>query len=109
MGLVHRLANRLRLDYRIYRSTFEMGRNLAGLAAGGTGRIRGARFNAEGGETMMKRLQTKFSLAAIVALSLLMGCNARLPGQPTEAERWRAPADISDFSELYTQNCAGCH
>jgi mono/diheme cytochrome c family protein len=58
---------------------------------------------------MIKRLQSKLSLAGLVALSLLMGCNARLPGQPSEAERWRAPADISDFSELYTQNCAGCH
>jgi len=48
-------------------------------------------------------------LAGIVALSLLMGCNARLPGKPTEADRWRAPADVSDFNELYTQNCAGCH
>ena len=48
-------------------------------------------------------------LAGIVALFQLMGCNARLPGKPTEAERWRAPADVSDFTELYTQNCAGCH
>ena len=48
-------------------------------------------------------------LAAIIAISFLMGCNARLPGKPTEADRWRAPADVSDFSELYTQNCAGCH
>jgi len=49
------------------------------------------------------------SLAGIISLFLLMGCNARLPGKPTEADRWRAPADVSDFRELYTQNCAGCH
>lgn len=49
------------------------------------------------------------SLAGIISLFLLMGCSARLSGKPTEAERWRAPADVSDFSELYTQNCAGCH
>ena len=53
----------------------------------------------------MKRL----SLAGIISLFLLMGCNARLPGKPTEADRWRAPADVSDFNELYTTNCAGCH
>jgi cytochrome c oxidase cbb3-type subunit 3 len=57
----------------------------------------------------MKRLQMGLSLAAIPALSLLMGCNARLPGKPTAAERWRAPADVSDFNQLYRQNCAGCH
>ena len=51
----------------------------------------------------------RLSLAVIISLFLLMGCNARLPGKPTEAERWRAPADVSDFTELYTQNCAGCH
>jgi cytochrome c oxidase cbb3-type subunit III len=51
----------------------------------------------------------RLSLVGIISLFLLMGCNARLPGKPTEADRWRAPADISDFTELYTQNCAGCH
>ena len=48
-------------------------------------------------------------LALIVALSSLTGCNVRLPGKPTEAERWRAPEEVSDFNELYTTNCAGCH
>lgn len=57
---------------------------------------------------MMTRMH-KFWLALIVALSSVMGCNMRLPGKPTEAERWRAPEDVSDFNELYTTNCAGCH
>lgn len=57
----------------------------------------------------MNRLQNNFWLALIVALSSLMGCNVRLPGKPTEAERWRAPEEVSDFNELYTTNCAGCH
>ncbi len=57
----------------------------------------------------MKTIFCARLLAGIVALSLLMGCNVRLPGQPTEIERWRAPADVSDFNELYTENCAGCH
>jgi mono/diheme cytochrome c family protein len=39
----------------------------------------------------------------------LTGCNVHLPGQPTEAERWRAPGQITDFNQLYTENCAGCH
>ena len=58
---------------------------------------------------MMNRLQINFWLVFIVALLSLMGCNVRLPGKPTEAERWRAPEDVSDFNELYTTNCAGCH
>ena len=49
-----------------------------------------------------------FAALTFVMLSLA-GCNVRLPGQPTEAERWRAPADISDFNQLYQENCAGCH
>lgn len=57
----------------------------------------------------MNKLQNKFRLALIVALSSFMGCNLRLPGKPTEAERWRPPEDVSHFNELYTTNCAGCH
>jgi mono/diheme cytochrome c family protein len=47
--------------------------------------------------------------AVIVGALLSASCEARLPGQPTEAERWRAPADVTDFNQLYAQNCAGCH
>jgi len=57
----------------------------------------------------MNRFQIGFFGAGILAISLLTGCNARLPGQPTEAERWRAPAEITDSNQLYAQNCAGCH
>jgi cytochrome c oxidase cbb3-type subunit 3 len=47
--------------------------------------------------------------AGFIAFFLLTGCNLRLPGKPTEAEKWRAPEDVSDFKQLYTTNCAGCH
>jgi len=57
----------------------------------------------------MNRHPIGLSIAGIVAVFLLTGCNVDLPGQPTEAERWRAPADVSDFNQLYSQNCAGCH
>lgn len=57
----------------------------------------------------MNGLRVGLYLACLAALSSLAGCNARLPGQPTEAERWRAPADVTDFNQLYTENCAGCH
>src|SRR6266496_4430498 len=55
------------------------------------------------------RLQIGIAGAVVLAITLLTGCSAHLPGQPSEADRWRAPAEISDFNQLYTQNCAGCH
>jgi mono/diheme cytochrome c family protein len=58
---------------------------------------------------MIARLQIGLAASVGLAITLLAGCNARLPGQPNEAERWRAPNEITDFNQLYTQNCAGCH
>ena len=58
---------------------------------------------------MMKLYEIGLSVAFVFALFSLTGCNVRLPGQPTEAERWRAPSEVSDFTQLYRQNCAGCH
>ena len=49
-----------------------------------------------------------FAALTFVMLSLT-GCNVHFPGQPTEAKRWRAPSEISDFNQLYQENCAGCH
>jgi mono/diheme cytochrome c family protein len=58
---------------------------------------------------MIARLQIGLAASVGLAITLLAGCSARLPGQPNEAERWRAPAEITDFNQLYIQNCAGCH
>jgi len=58
---------------------------------------------------MTARLQIGLCGAVVVATVLLTSCSRRLPGQPSEAERWRAPNEITDFNQLYTQNCAGCH
>lgn len=63
---------------------------------------------------MIKRFQRGFFVAGTLGIFLLIGfllsgCNVRLPGKPTEAERWRAPAEVTDFNQLYVQNCAGCH
>jgi mono/diheme cytochrome c family protein len=59
---------------------------------------------------MTSRLRIKLAGVMVIAtLTLLTGCSARLPGQPSEAERWRAPAEITDFNQLYTRSCAGCH
>ncbi|HZE70507.1 MAG TPA: c-type cytochrome [Pyrinomonadaceae bacterium] len=58
---------------------------------------------------MIARLQVGVAASVGLAITVLAGCSARLPGQPNEAERWRAPAEITDFNQLYPQNCAGCH
>ena len=44
----------------------------------------------------------------ILAVGWVSGCD-RLPGKPTEADRWVAPSEVADFHQLYSQNCAGCH
>jgi len=57
-------------------------------------------------------MTTKRCVAAaclgLVVLSLATGCD-RLPGKPKAAERWMAPAQVTDFTQLYAHNCAGCH
>src|SRR6476619_2433517 len=58
---------------------------------------------------MTAKLQIRIAIVVVLAIALLTGCSVHLPGQPSEAERWRAPAEISDFNQLYTQSCAGCH
>jgi cytochrome c oxidase cbb3-type subunit III len=50
------------------------------------------------------------SLIAIASLATLMlcGCDS-LPGRPTKADYPLRPSDVTDFSALYGENCAGCH
>ena len=44
----------------------------------------------------------------ILVSGLASGCN-RLPGKPSEADRWVASSEVANFDQLYAQNCAGCH
>jgi mono/diheme cytochrome c family protein len=44
---------------------------------------------------------------ALVVVSVA-GCDG-LPGGPTEAERPLRPSQVKDFTQLYSQNCSGCH
>jgi len=44
----------------------------------------------------------------LLALVATAGCD-RIPGQPKPDSRWTSPADITDFTTLYRQNCLGCH
>ena len=49
-------------------------------------------------------------LGASVALSVMLfsACNTHL-GRPSKDSEVLAPSDVSDFSTLYAENCAGCH
>jgi mono/diheme cytochrome c family protein len=47
-------------------------------------------------------------LLALMIVCLATGCD-QLPGKPTPEDRWKAATEITDFSQLYALNCAGCH
>jgi cytochrome c oxidase cbb3-type subunit 3 len=46
---------------------------------------------------------------AAAVLSLLLSACSSLPGKPSKDSEIPAPSEISDFSTLYTENCAACH
>lgn len=48
------------------------------------------------------------SALVVLASAWVAACQS-IPGKPTEKDRWVAPAQISDFDQLYGQNCSGCH
>jgi len=49
-------------------------------------------------------------LAAILMLATFVVAACEwVPGKPKAEERWVPPAQITDFNQLYSQNCAGCH
>lgn len=49
-------------------------------------------------------LAASLGLAASVALT---ACDP--PGKPPLSKKWQAPAEVTDFTKLYQQNCLGCH
>ncbi len=52
----------------------------------------------------------KRALTAMVALTILaLGAGCQPPGKPSEKDRWKPPSQVTDFRQLYAQNCAGCH
>jgi mono/diheme cytochrome c family protein len=57
----------------------------------------------------VKQVRYLVSFVALAMSSiLLIGCSTS-PGQPKQASEVPAPGDVTDFSTLYSQNCAGCH
>jgi cytochrome c oxidase cbb3-type subunit III len=49
------------------------------------------------------------SRSAAALLGLLLSACGSPPGRPTADSEIPVPSDVSDFSTLYAQNCAGCH
>jgi len=51
------------------------------------------------------------ALAVTIAIAIIAtgpGCPPP-PGKPSEKDRWAPPSQVTDFRQLYAQNCAGCH
>jgi mono/diheme cytochrome c family protein len=53
----------------------------------------------------------KRALAAMFAITILaIGASCPPPpGKPAIEDRWAPPSQVTDFRQLYAQNCAGCH
>ena len=47
-------------------------------------------------------------VAGLVVSGDMVGCE-RMPGKPTEQERWAPPTAVMKFDVLFTKHCAGCH
>jgi cytochrome c oxidase cbb3-type subunit III len=47
-------------------------------------------------------------LVILIFVLLGAGCD-RLPGKPTLEARWKPATEVTDFSQLYAENCSGCH
>jgi cytochrome c oxidase cbb3-type subunit III len=46
--------------------------------------------------------------SAVLSMMLLSACSSP-PGRPSKGSEIPAPSEVSDFSTLYSENCAGCH
>jgi cytochrome c oxidase cbb3-type subunit III len=54
-----------------------------------------------------RNLKSLFAIASLAAFALA-GCDS-LPGRPTQADLPLRPTNVTDFTTLYGENCAGCH
>src|SRR5262249_17273310 len=111
--MVHRLSGRLRACRRLHRPSYRDGRDDAVLAAGGESGAESARAVAgevAAGEGRGGMIVVR-ALAAMIRMAIrgsAAGC-PRPPGKPVEKDRWKPPSQVTDFRQLYGQNCAGCH
>src|SRR5262245_33676828 len=111
--MVHRLSGRLRACRRLHRPSHPDGRDDADLAAGRESGVRSPRrvsgeISAREGRGAMIIARALAATIAITIIATGAGCPP-LPGKPSEKDRWVAPSQVTDFRQLYAQNCAGCH
>jgi cytochrome c oxidase cbb3-type subunit III len=45
----------------------------------------------------------------ILICTLLSGCSDNLPGKPALDQQYVMPQKVTDFKQLFTERCAGCH
>ena len=57
---------------------------------------------------MKDRVSLVVMLLSCTIFALVSGCD-RIPGRPTEAQRPVLSTQVTDFHELYSHFCAGCH
>jgi mono/diheme cytochrome c family protein len=57
---------------------------------------------------MSLRLGVQIVCLAALAMLALAGCDA-MPGRPRQADRPPLPSEVTAFTALYGQHCAGCH
>ena len=48
------------------------------------------------------------TIPLLILLVSIAGCDW-MPGKPTKAQESQLPSDVLAFSELYSNNCSGCH
>lgn len=48
------------------------------------------------------------TLPFLLAIIFATGCDW-MPGKPTPEERWKPATEVTDFPQLFAQNCSGCH
>src|SRR5215475_2023339 len=111
--MVHRLSGRLRACRRLHRPSYRDGRDDAVLATGGesgaesAGAVAGEAAAREGrGAMIIARSLITMVAGAILAIGA--SCPPP-PGKPMEKDRWAPPSQVTDFRQLYGQNCAACH
>src|SRR5262249_39401579 len=112
LGMVRHLSSRLRARRRLHCPSHRDGRDDADLAAGGESRTESAGAvagEAAAGERRRVMIAARALITMVAGAILAIGASCPPPGKPAIEDRWIPPSHVTDFRQLYAQNCAGCH